>query len=242
MKARSRRKKRKFPRIIVMIPALALLFYLSNLPLWDIQEIRVNGARLLSADEIKKISGVQTGKNLFYFSFAGPRANLKKISAIEEFHLYRLPPGTVLINLKERKPIAVIVAKNSSAIVDNKGFILNHNPNLTLNIPNMTQLPVISGVGPEEFSSKEQISPKVSHLINAISTQLGSKQIKLEMGGMEKISFLLDDILKVKLGRNEAIDQKMAVFKKLLPVVQGKWAGIEYIDVRYPDNPVVKYK
>jgi cell division septal protein FtsQ len=71
---------------------------------------------------------------------------------------------------------------------------------------------------------------------------LGSRQIQLETGGFEKISFLLNDLLRVKVGRDENVKEKMGVFKRLLPVIADKWSQVEYVDVRYPDNPVVKYK
>lgn len=240
MPARTRRRKKRLPGIIVLIPAAALIYYLLTLPLWNIHEVRINGANLLLADELKSYCAIPVGENLFFASLAEARNRLKTVSALKSFRLYRLPPGTVQINIKERLPVAVIVGKNRSAIIDNEGYILNQQ--LTLNVPNLTQLPVISGVGSEEFTGKETIKPEIAHLINIISAHLGSKQIKLEVGGLEKISFLLDDILKVKLGRDEDLDRKMAVFKKLQPVVAGNWASVEYIDVRYPDNPVIKFK
>jgi len=216
------------------------------LPLWQIQEVAVTGTKMLSGQEIKELSGIPLAENLFLTSFARTRDNLRKITAIKEFHIFRIPPATVLIRITERKPIAVIMVKDRSAIIDVDGYILNRNPNLTLNVPDLTNLPVISGLDSSEVETGERIDPQVSRLVASIIVELanllGSSQIQLETGGFAKINFLLNDILRVKLGRDDQIERKMSVFKRLLTVIAGKWDQVEYIDVRYPDNPVIKYK
>jgi len=220
--------------------------YVLSLPIWKIQEVRVTGANMLSAEEIRDLSGVPLSENLFLTSFARTDNNLKRISAIKEYRIYRIPPATVLIKITERKPIAVVIFKGRSVIVDEDGAILNRNPNLTLNVPNLEDLPVISGLGTGEVAGEEKVDPKLSHLISGViielSSLLGSRRIQLELGGFEKISFLLDDMLRVKVGRDENVIRKMEVFKALLPVIANRWAQVEYVDVRYPDNPVIKYK
>ena len=162
---------------------------------------------MLAPEEIRDLSGVPLSENLFLTSLARTRENLHKITAIKDFSLYRVPPGTILINVTERKPIAVIVFKNKSAIIDEAGYILNRNPSLTLNVPNMTELPVISGLGTGEYEGAERIDPPASKLIFEIITELsgllGSRHLQLATGGFDKISFSLDDILLVKVGRNE---------------------------------------
>jgi cell division protein FtsQ len=237
---------RLFLFLFLLLPLSVGGYYALSLPIWKIQEVVVNGANMLSAEEIKDLSGVPISENLFLTGFARVRNNLGKITAIKEFHIYRIPPATVLIRIKERKPIAVVILKDKSAIVDKEGFILNRNPNLTLNVPNMTELPVVSGVVTSESPGEEKIDSPVSRLIAEIivelSNLLGSRHIQLEIGGFEKINLLLDDLLRVKIGRDENIKRKMEVFKSLLPVIEGKWTQVEYVDVRYPDNPVVKYR
>jgi cell division protein FtsQ len=249
LKARTKRKRRRFNLfnfILLLTAAGGLVYGLLALPIWKIQEVAVSGAKMLSADEIRDLSGIPLSENLFLSSFTHARNNFNRIAAIESFHIFRIPPGTVLIRIKERKPVAVVVLKNRSALVDEKGYILNCNPNLTLNVPNITEMPVISGLGTYEVMQGERIDAKTSRLISAIvlelSSRLGSRRIQLELGGFEKISFLLDDILRVKIGRDEEVQRKMEVFKSLLPRITGRWAQVEYVDVRYPDNPVIKFR
>ena len=255
MRARSnprpKRKKPSLQRRIFSLLLILLLFSgigyaILSLPIWEIQNVTIEGTKILSAEEIKSLAGIPLSGNLFFSNFKYAYKNLKKISAIKEFHIMRFPPGSIVIRITERRPISIIVYKNISAIIDQDGFILNKNPNLSLNISNLADLPVISGISSAEIDADGRINPKAAKLISNIITDLaatlGSKRIQLEVGGFEKIKFMLDDVLQVKLGRDEFLSQKMTVFKALLPAVENKWAQVEYIDVRYPQNPVIKYK
>jgi cell division protein FtsQ len=231
--------------------AAITLYYLLSLPVWKIQEVVVHGAVMLSAEEIKDLSGVPVSENLFLSNFSRVRENLRKVTAIKDFHVWRIPPATVLIRITERKPIAVVMIKNKSTIIDEEGYILNRNAGLTLNIAHLTELPVISGtqqlLGTSfEVETENRIAPAVARLITEIifelSSLLGSRNLQIETQDFEKISFLLDDILRVKIGRDENVKRKMEVFKKLFSLIADKWMRVEYVDVRFPDNPVIKFK
>jgi cell division protein FtsQ len=232
--------------LFIFILIAGIGYALLSLPIWDIQNVEVQGTKILSADEIKSLAGIPLTGNLFFSNLKQAHINLKKISAIKEFHIRRIPPGSIIIYITERKPISIIIYKNTSSIIDQDGFVLNKNPNLSLNISNLADLPVISGISSMEMDQGGMINPKVAMLISNIITDLastlGSKRIQLDIGNFEKIKFMLDDILLVFLGTDENISQKMAVFKKLLPIVENKWAQVEYIDIRFPQNPVIKYK
>lgn len=221
-------------------------YYLLSLPIWQIKEVSVVGANMLSADEIKSLAAIPLAKNLFFTSFSQARANLRKISAIKHFHLYRIPPSTVLIKIEERRPNVVLVTQGRSMLVDQDGYIVNRNQNLTFNLPNFADLPVATGLSSSDVINEERISPPIAAVIENVIQELanifGAKRIHLELGGMQNIELLLDDILKVKLGRGEDIALKMAVFKQLLPEFNDKWSQVEYIDVRFPANPVIKFR
>jgi cell division protein FtsQ len=237
---------RLFLGLILLIPIGAGVYFILSLPIWRIQDVVVSGTKLLSSEEIKDLSGVPISENLFLTSFARVRNNLRQITAIKSFHVYRLPPATVYIKIEERQPVAVVILRDKSAIIDEAGFVLNRTPGLTLNLADMADLPVVSGVASTDVSADGQINPHLSRLITDIildlAKRLGSPRIQLETGGFERITFKLDDLLKVKIGRDEEIRRKMEVFKALLKVIEGKWGTVEYVDVRYPDNPVIKYK
>jgi cell division septal protein FtsQ len=110
----------------------------------------------------------------------------------------------------------------------------------------MADLPVISGMNEKEVLESLRIDEKsaklVADVIVKFSRFLEARKMQLELEDLENVSFLLDDILRVKVGQAVDIEKKMQVFEALLPVIDEKWSQVEYVDVRYPDNPVIKYK
>jgi len=240
------RKGRLFFLIFLLLLFILGCYYFLSLPIWSITNISVNGAKILLPDEIKTLAAVPPGSNLFFTSLKRTRANLKKISAIKSFSVYRIPPGTLLINISEREPLATMVFSKKSVIIDKDGYILNNNPNITLDIPNLVDLPVITGFGGMNSREADRVDEQSAQIAWDIITKLAkffkAKSIKLNLGGMENMSFLLDDILLVKLGNAEEIDKKMRVFEALLPQIENQWQQVEYVDVRFVNNPVIKFK
>lgn len=249
-KEKKRRKRPLWFRLLVLVffvaAFAALGAYILTLPVWEIKEVIVNGAGMLSDGEIRTLAAIPLSENLFFTSFSRTKANLGKITPIKSFRIYRIPPATVLINIREREPLAALVFPRKSMIIDKEGYILNRNPNLTLNIPNMAELPVVTGMERLESEDGERIDRKSAKLIADIviklSQYLESSRLQLELGGLREINFRLDDLLRVRVGDDQNIKRKMEVFGALLPVISGRWDQVEYVDVRYPENPVIKYK
>jgi len=247
-KTRKRRpRKRSFlVTLFFLVILIALGAYILTLPIWQIKEVVVNGAKMLSDREIKGLAAIPLSETLFFTSFSRTRANLSKITAIKSFSIYRLPPATVLISINEREPIAMIVFSNKSVIMDEEGYILNRNPNITLNIPNMADLPIVTCIKGKGVLQTDKIDGKVAKVIAGIISKLSrfleSSRMQLELGKLRNVNFLLDDLLRVKIGDDEKIRRKMEVFGALLPKISGRWSEVEYVDVRFPDNPVIKYK
>ena len=109
MKARTKRKRQKLPLrfrlfiafVLLVLSAVGGYFFLS-LPIWRITNVAIGGTQMLAPEEIRDLSGVPLSENLFLTSLARTRENLHKITAIKDFSLYRVPPGTILINVTER--------------------------------------------------------------------------------------------------------------------------------------------
>lgn len=244
-----RKRRKRFPVQLFIFAVVVfgiVLYYTLSLPIWQIREVVVNGAHLLDPDEIRTLAVIPYNENLFFTSFARARSNLRKIPAIEKFSLHRLPPATVLISITERKPIAVAVLKDQSLIIDKDGYIINANRNLKLNLANMTNLPVVSGVDASKIQENRRLGEMDAKIIAGIVVELSKflepQKLQIKFGGYQDISFLLDDIMLVRVGRPEDFERKMFVFNTLFNTARDKWKQIDYIDVRFPENPVIKYK
>jgi len=241
----SPRKSGILVSLSLLVATIAAVAYIMTLPIWQIKEVVINGARMLSDNEIRALAAVPLSENLFTHDFSRTRNNLGRITPIKSFRIYRIPPATVLISIRERVPIAAVVFSNRSILIDREGYILNRNPNLTLNIPNRAELPIVTGIDPQALQSDRvdgRVAGVISDIILKLSRHLESSKMQLELGGLEDVSFLLDDLLRARVGSKDDIRKKMEVFGALLPQISGRWDQVEYVDVRYPDNPVIKYR
>jgi cell division protein FtsQ len=243
---KEKRRANIFVYLFFFILFAIVFVYILSLPIWQIKDVVVNGAVMLSDNEIKALAAIPLSENLFFTSFARAKTNLGKITAIKKCRFYRIPPATVLINVTEREPIATIIFPQKSAIIDREGYIINRNPNIYLNIPSLADLPVVSGISESKVLGSEKVEAKISQtvydIISKLSPYLESKRMQIELGELEDINLLLDDLLRVKVGRAENIKRKMEVFEGLLTVIAGKWGKVDYVDVRFPDNPVIRYR
>src|SRR3989339_195550 len=233
------RKRVKIPRLWISASVafvfVVALIYILNLPIWQIKEVVVNGAKMLPADYVKGVSGIPLSENLFFADLSRAKKNLKKISAIKSFRLHRLPPQTVLISIEERQPLATLVLKDRSVVIDSDGVIINHNPDIYVDVSNLAELPVVTGIACDSDRLDEVSASLITRVLLTLRAYLAAGQIQLDMGGLKEIGFLLDDLLKVRLGSSQDIEKKMQVFEALLLQVRGRWAKVDYIDVRYPD-------
>ena len=249
-KKRIRKKKPLQIRFFTFLIFLAILIfggiYVIQLPIFEIREVVVNGCGMLAPEEIRALAGVPLSENLFFANLSRARSNLKKVTPIKKASFYRIPPATILINIEEREPMAAIIFPQRSIIIDEEGIVLNRNPNLRLDITNVEELPVVTGMRQSDIWQKDRIDNKaaqvVSDIINKLSPYLELRSMQIELGNLSKINFLLDDLLKVKVGDANNISKKMGVFQTLLPEIAGKWDRVIYVDVRYPDYPVIKFK
>lgn len=227
--------------LFFLIAASSLLVGIINLPVWQIREIQVVGTQILSPEEIKTLAAIPLNENLFLANFERTKNNLQKIIAIKKLRISRIPPATIRLNIEERRPLAVVVFKDESAIIDEEGYILNSNRNLTLNIVSLVDLPVVFGLEKDIISENRGIEI-ISGIILELTKFYEPKKLQIEYKNFEDISFLLDDLLRVRVGKGEDISKKMFVFKRLLLEIQGKLDKVEYVDVRFPDSPCILFK
>jgi cell division protein FtsQ len=117
--------------------AMGALQESSNLKL---AKVMVEGAHYLTQDEVLKTANLAAGDGMFKVDLEDLNRNLKKLSWVDQVFVERRLPSSILISIRERKPLALL--DNGSLYgVDKDGRILSPSDAL-LN----QDLPLISGV------------------------------------------------------------------------------------------------
>lgn len=95
------------------------------------------------------------------------------------------------------------------------------------------------------ISQQKLTAPPPSHLPQTIKERLKTfipeDSITFDQTNPDQLIILWQD-LNIKIGSpQENLNQKIIVLKALFPIIQNRYEQIEYVDISYPDNAVIKY-
>jgi len=219
-----------------------------TMPVFRIAKVEVEGTRLLSPDLILKMAAIPAGENIFLTRFGRAKKKLLNVSVIKDVKIFRRLPETVIISVKERKEAAMGVLDGQSVLFDDEGVILNPQSNeaMTIEFPDITNLPVISGIKSDWIDSgvrlKGEIGISASKLLSEFKNYIAPHRMEINLTDSDNIGLVFDDTLTVKFGSADNIDLKIKTFEAIYDKLKDKKDSIAYIDVKSPDFPAVKYK
>jgi cell division protein FtsQ len=121
---------------------------------WDalrIENISVRGTELLSKEEVRSLIPGVMGENLLQVDGLEVARSLKRFHRIESVSISKRPPGTLVIEIRERVPVAALVLEDGTAReVHRSGMSLE-----VVSSSASADLPVITGAGIAELSAGE---------------------------------------------------------------------------------------
>ena len=123
-----------------------LLFGISWLPVFQVQQIVVAGNDALSTEKVISISGLQVGDNLFWCDTGEAKKQLRHNPFVKKVSIRRDLPDTLIVQVTERPSVGYIVTSDGYVQVDAEGRMLAIQQSLS-----NYRLPVISGVGINEL-------------------------------------------------------------------------------------------
>lgn len=128
----------------------------SKNPRFEIHHLVISCDGNLGEDYIREISGLREGMNLFELSFEEINEKLSGVSRIESVYIERKLPHTLIVEVKERVPVAKITGVRETKypfLVDRYGYVLPHRRSVA------AALPLIKGLD-AELPLGEQLKQK----------------------------------------------------------------------------------
>ena len=223
-------KKRKKPNIIskiilllILIIGIAIFAFIS--PIFNIEEIEVNGNDIIDSATIKSLSGVSKGKNIFKISKKQLINGIKENPYINSVSIKRKLPRTLQINVEERKVAYQIKIINSYVYIDYQGYILEVS-NKSSNVP------IVEGFNTEQdtlLNGKRLANSDIDTLriilriMETAKTAEVSKYIsKITMQNNEYILELKKENKLVYLGSATDLTNRMTYVKIIIDKEKGK--------------------
>ncbi|MFR0822825.1 MAG: cell division protein FtsQ/DivIB [Clostridia bacterium] len=122
------KRKKKIHKIIgyttLIILLLVSIVAIMLSPLFDIQEITVEGNEKISSSEIITLSGIMTAENTFKISSKKIKEQIKENAYIEKVEIKRQLPSGIKIIVTERKPSFMLEYENRYIYLNTQGYLL----------------------------------------------------------------------------------------------------------------------
>ena len=137
------RRRRSFGRLfrgmIFLVVSATVLGFFVYVPFFTLSEIRLDGAKYLTEEDILRIGNIYMGEPLFQLETNVVQSRLSKDLRIEEVSVRRKLPHSLEIKIKERRPIATISCDYGYLDLDRSGIILDSYKTIkTMQIPMIT--------------------------------------------------------------------------------------------------------
>ena len=147
------RKKHVFLNIFLVV-FLILCAFLT--PIFNVNNIIVNGNTILSEDKIIDASGIYISKNIFTFQCEKAKDGIEKLSFVDAAEVKRTFPSGIIINIKECMPIAQIACGESLyLVVDKHGKVLD-----TADKKEKYNVPEVDNTDIMEFEVGKVVNPR----------------------------------------------------------------------------------
>ena len=216
--------------VIVFIAAAVLGVKFLNRQ-FSIKEIIVSGNYHLDRDDIVKSINIRKGDQLLNVQFKDIDETLRQNPWIKNVSLKKQLPGTLLIDIKEAVPKALLRIKKKLYLIGRDGGILER-----INGDSMLFLPVINEISQKNRKGISEALKLVDVLMKRnVFADRESVEIGLASYGL---NMSIDgELIKVGYGK---YSEKYDRWIELEPEIRKKNVPIKYVDIRFKDAVIVK--
>lgn len=222
---------------IVLLVAAGYLLLKS--PLFSVKQIRVEGVQTLKVDEVQRLSGINLGINTFKLNLKGIRERVAMSPLVKTVKVTRSYPDAVLIQIEERKAVALLLWKGDYVVVDAEGYYL-----INIKDFNKANLPIITGIRMGNLTPGKQIpGDGLASALKFIQKMDRNQLANLsEVNGADPHGIVIYTLegTEVRLGASDRVEEKLALLREALKNSYGR--KVDYIDITYEGKPVIKFR
>ncbi|MET0293571.1 MAG: cell division protein FtsQ/DivIB [Phenylobacterium sp.] len=189
--------------------------------------VRIQGASPMASAEILTKTGLYKDQPILGLNLEAMRQQVLEVGWVEEARVVRLMPDTLVIAVKERKPLAVWQHNGRSVVVDRMGRVIpKADPG------RFSGLPLIVGAGANEHADEilpaVNARPRLSGRLEAL-VRVDDRRwdLRLKDGSLVQLPAVDEEAALIQL---EQLDQRTRILE----------LGFERIDLRDPNVVAVR--
>lgn len=207
-----------------LIVLWALLVLASRLPWFDLRQIKVNGARHVTREQVNLVVYQHLRGNFFSADLDSARAAFTKLPWVRSASVRRRWPDALEVTLEEHKPLA---RWGDEGLLNTYGEVFQ--------AATGQNLPLLSGPP----GSAQEVARRYADF-SRILLPLHHRPVEVDLSARRAWSIRLDDGMNIALGR-EHMDQRLGSFVELYPRTLANVATpVTYVDLRYPNGFAVR--
>ena len=213
--------------MILLIIGIGIFALVS--PIFNIDEIKVLGNEKVDAETIESLSGIEKGKNIFQISKKNIVNDIKENSYINSVQVKRRLPGTIELDIEERKVAYQVKVLNSYVYIDYKGYILEVSSK-------QEKVPLVEGFTTDQdtlLNGKRLINNDIEKIRTILTIIETSKAIeindlisKITIQNNEFVLELKKENKIIYLGEANDLTNKMTFVKTMLEKEKGNTGKI----------------
>lgn len=199
---------------------------------FPVKNIMVSGNYHLEESEITETVNIRDGSSLVKLSLDELKARLKRNAWIKKVSLRKRFPDTIMVDVEEAVPRALLSLNGRIFLVDTGGNVLEE-----IEGESTSFLPVIVGINPKKDRGGILEALKLIDALdeNDILSRKESIEIMLKPYGL--VMNMDGEYVKVGYGR---YTKKIGRWKALEMEVKKKDIAIAYVDLRFNNDVIIK--
>lgn len=223
---------------------LSLLFVyaysvLISMPYFQIREISVRGLKELTEKDVLNSANVKISQNILSVNTDAVTRRICKNQWVENVYVGRELPARLVLEVKERTPMALVKQADDFYLMDAKGYVFKK-----LAKSDAVDLPIITGITEKE-QTKSQLLLNTLTLLKLIS-QSGEYAYlgiisEVNIDSVFGLSLVFDKGLYLKLGF-DGFENKIRKLKLVLTDLENRGMKTGYLHVDLSDESKVTIK
>ena len=232
------RRRRSFGRLfrglIFLVVSAAVLGVFVYVPFFTLNEIRLEGAKYLTEEDILRIGDIYMGEPLFKLETNVVQSRLSKDLRIEEVSVRRKLPHTLEIKIKERRPLATINCDYGYLDLDHNGVVLDSYKTIKT-----MQIPMITGAAVRDLYIGDTVENEQVRRILDFLQRLNEDTLNLlsEIAIVEQNYIVMysatERPVQIRIGKLERLDEKARLTEDFLRDLATNPHPVEYVDFNY---------
>lgn len=225
--------------ILLLLASAGFTFLRS--PYFHVEHIDVRGLKSLSTEEVVVACGLAENENIFDVDLRRVASRVKAIPRVDKVLVSRRLPSTIVIQVQERTPVAVLPYAGYFVEVDGAGLAIGLEESYRAR-----ELPLLTGLALRSVRVGCPVdAPEISSAL-AIATALPEPILRqvseINFNPSHGFSLHMQSGMQAILGSGTVAELKsrVMVLAAILARLEEEGRQATYIDVRFEKRPVVK--